>query len=505
MFIYYQNHKRMKKKSFIIQSLTLIVSLGFFFSCNENEFSTEVINNNIANSKISMTQAEFISIAFDDTNNELSEDEISAYVKDFNPNAHAQTRNSSAITNIKISNKYYVSNNANTRADGNLSVPFYEVKFQCNGTDGQAIVSGDKRSPGIIAYIEKDGSGVEAYTGKRYMLEIAQQSTISDIENVIYIQDSLREKTINKIALELGISPQKVDLEKIRNNIYITDQTITRSPAYDRPLSAVVDSKGPFIEVKWGQSVPYNMHLPFCSEEFIQYFWDENGNLTVTTEYRRRNRPTGCGVTAIAEALTYLKPAITINGINMDWVLLTQDANLTYSPWDSQPDETQYPQANMAATLVKYIYEQTNTTPKYGNKNPAYKSESDDPVVLSSSTGKSNIKSFLQIYSNLNEYNKWAPDEILASVMSGHIAMILGCSSKDKSKSHAWIIDGYAQCVKTSRTILKQYDLYFHANMGWDGIDDGFYRFNSDSTIDFKTDSGTFDSQFSVFANIRKK
>lgn len=337
------------------------------------------------------------------------------------------------------------------------------------------------------------------------MLEIAQQSTISDVRNVIHIQDSLREKTINKIALELGIPKEEVNFEKIKSNINITDQAITRSPSYDRPLSAITDSKGPFITVKWGQRIPYNMHLPFCSEEYIHYLWDAAGNLTVATKYRKRNWPAGCGVTAIAEALTYLKPVLTINGMNMNWNLLTQDANLIYSPWDPRPDESQYPQANMAATLVKYIYDQTNTTPKYGNKNPAYESESNDPVVLSSSTAKSNIKSFMQTYSNLNEYNKWAPDEILASVMSDHIAIVLGCSSEDTSNSHAWIIDGYAQCIKTSRTILKQYDLYFHASMGWDGINDGYYRFNSNSTIDFETHSGTFNSKFSVFANIRKK
>lgn len=495
----------MKKKSFIFLNLVLTLSLGFFFSCSENEFTSKVINNDEANFKISMTQAEAISIAFDDISNELSEEEIRAYVRNFSPNTNSLTRSSSSITDIEISNKYYVGNNTNTRNSGSLTIPFYEVKFHHNGTIGLAVVSGDRRAPGVIAYIENNDSNSEANISKQYMLEIAQQSTISEIRNVIHIQDSLRAKTINKIALELDIPIHEVSFEKLKSNINIIDQTITRSPSYNKPLSAIEASNGPFIAVKWGQRTPYNMLLPYCSQEYIHYDIDANGEVTIATKYRKRNRPAGCAVIAIAEALTYLKPTLTINGITMNWNLLTQDSSLTYSPWVSQPDMTQYPQSNMAATLVKYIYEQTKTTPKYGYKNPNYESESNDPVVLSGTTSKSNLKSFMQTVSNLNEYNKWAPDEILGSVMSGHISIVLGCSKGDSSNSHAWIIDGYAQCVKTSRTILKQYDLYFHASMGWDGINDGYYRFNSNSTIDFETDSGTFNSNFSVFANIRKK
>lgn len=37
----------MKKKSLIIQSLILSLSLRFFFSCNENELPTEVVNSEI--------------------------------------------------------------------------------------------------------------------------------------------------------------------------------------------------------------------------------------------------------------------------------------------------------------------------------------------------------------------------------------------------------------------------------------------------------------------------
>jgi hypothetical protein len=159
----------------------------------------------------------------------------------------------------------------------------------------------------------------------------------------------------------------------------------------------------------------------------------------------------------------------------------------------------------MAATLVKYIYEQAHATSEYGYKNPNYKSESSDPVVLSTSISKSNFKTFMQTVSTLNEYNRWAPDEILAGVMNNFISIVMGYPKGDPSRSHAWIIDGYAQCAKTTRTIIKKNDLYFHTSMGWNGENDGYYKFNSNGTIDFETSSGIYNSNFIVFANIRKK
>ena len=41
--------------------------------------------------------------------------------------------------------------------------------------------------------------------------------------------------------------------------------------------------------------------------------------------------------------------------------------------------------------------------------------------------------------------------------------------------------------------------------MGWNGNNDGYYKFNPDTTMDFETSNGTFNSNFLVLANITKK
>lgn len=71
--------------------------------------------------------------------------------------------------------------------------------------------------------------------------------------------------------------------------------------------------------------------------------------------------------------------------------------------------------------------------------------------------------------------------------------------------SHAWVIDGYAICTKTSREILRNNDLYFHANMGWDGTDNGFYKVNADASTDFETTLGTYNINFWEITEIHKK
>ena len=46
------------------------------------------------------------------------------------------------------------------------------------------------------------------------MLDMAQTSTIHEIEKVIQYQDSLKVKTINKLSQELGIPKEQVSFEK---------------------------------------------------------------------------------------------------------------------------------------------------------------------------------------------------------------------------------------------------------------------------------------------------
>ena len=56
-----------------------------------------------------------------------------------------------------------------------------------------------------------------------------------------------------------------------------------------------------------------------------------------------------------------------------------------------------------------------------------------------------------------------------------------------------------------SREILRNNDLYFHANMGWGGPDNGFYKVNADASTDFETTLGTYNINFWEITEIHKK
>ncbi len=448
---------------------------------------------------IELTREEAISIAFDDTDNELSEKEVIACVEEFQ--IKTQTRNFCHPTNIAITNKYYANNETQTRGLA-YSAPFYKVKFKKGNTNGMAVVSGDRRSSGVIAYLEQSNDSLKDENGKNYMLELAQKYTMLEIDKVIRTENELREKTLIKIANKLGVSLEELNLTKIRKNIIIAENS-TRSVAYDTPLTSIESGSGPFIAVKWGQFTPYNMYLPECTVERTMMYIDDDGNVIEGIGYRNSKYPAGCGVIALAQALTYIQPTLTIDGTAVNWGLLNEHPILNYNPGGS--DMTLYPHADMAAKLVKYIYEQTEATANFGIKDPANFSESDAPLVLSTSVTTEAMESFIGSLCNYNRYNRWAANEILATVMNNRIAILIGCDNGDTSRGHAWIIDGYAQCTKTTRAIIQNYDLYFHASMGWSGTDDGYYRFDADATIDFETTNGIYNSNFIVFANIRKK
>ena len=52
--------------------------------------------------------------------------------------------------------------------------------------------------------------------------------------------------------------------------------------------------------------------------------------------------------------------------------------------------------------------------------------------------------------------------------------------------SHAFVIDGFAYWRPQTRYLVKNFDFYFRANMGWAGSYDGFYLVNKDMSISFE-------------------
>lgn len=134
-------------------------------------------------------------------------------------------------------------------------------------------------------------------------------------------------------------------------------------------------------------------------------------------------------------------------------------------------------------------------------------------IVFDTKNWNTELDTLLKKYVSCGTYyNKYAPDPLLNTINANRqmpcVAIMGGTHTANEQAekgSHAWVIDGYAICTKTSREILRNNDLYFHANMGWDGTDNGFYKVNADASTDFETTLGTYNINFWEITEIHKK
>lgn len=483
------------KKYLVLILLAVIVS-----SCQD-----EILNDSnpvIENVNVNLSMDEAMSIANDNPTN-LSEDEILAMVNDFSTSLGSKTR-SAANPRMSIVGSYRIGgiiSSKTTRGTTTDSIPVYEVCLQSGEKSGYALVSADSRSAGVLAYIENGNFEKKDSTGACLMLKLAEASTVSEINKIERLKVELREKTLKKVASCLGKST--VTYEEIKDLIEVngvkSHETTSRSTAYDKPLSQIISlmpqNGGAVLKTEWGQNNPYNLLLP------------KSYNAKYHTE---TNYPMGCAITAGVQTLAAIAPSMTIDGTVIDWAFVTKKPKLNYDSYFGGD----YEEAMMISKVVKHMYEGTNTTPnidedfKYGPYD-----DPNIPCVKSSTTSVSNLLNYLKKYVSCGTYyNKYAPDPLLNTINANRqmpcVAIMGGTHTANEQAekgSHAWVIDGYAICTKTSREILRNNDLYFHANMGWDGTDNGFYKVNADASTDFETTLGTYNINFWEITEIHKK
>lgn len=332
------------------------------------------------------------------------------------------------------------------------------------------------------------------------MLKLAEASTVSEINKIERLKVELREKTLKKVASCLGKST--VTYEEIKDLIEVngvkSHETTSRSTAYDKPLSQIISlmpqNGGAVLKTEWGQDNPYNLLLP---KSYNAY-------------HMETNYPMGCAITAGVQTLAAIAPSMTIDGTVIDWAFVTKKPKLNYDSYFGGD----YEEAMMISKVVKHMYEGTNTRPNI-DKDFKYGPYDDPniPCVKSSATSVSNLLDYLKKYVSCGTYyNKYAPDPLLNTINANRqmpcVAIMGGTHTANEQAekgSHAWVIDVYAICTKTSREILRNNDLYFHANMGWDGTDNGFYKVNADASTDFETTLGTYNINFGEITEIHKK
>lgn len=488
-------------KQRMLRNLLTFALLATIISSCQNDVASNT-SSSIEDTKIQLSVDEALSIA-NDNPSILSEDEILAMVNSFSNSLGFKTR---SVVNIKasIAGLYRIGgiiSRKATRGTATDSIPVYEVRLTSGEKSGYAIVSADSRSAGLLAYVEKGELEKRDSTGAGLMLKLAEATTVSEINKVERLKVELREKTLKKIASSLGKST--VTYDEIKDLIEVNGikgyEIMSRSTAYDQPLSQIVSlmpqNGGAALKTQWSQNEPYNMLLP---QSYDPLYHSE-------THY-----PMGCAIAAGVQTLATIAPSMTIDGTVIDWAFVTKKPQLSYNSYFGGD----YEEAMMVSKVVKHMYEETETTPNIDTDfEYAYYDDPNIPCVKSSSTSVSKLLDYLKKYVSCGTYyNQYAPDPLLNTINANRqmpcVAIMGGthtATEQAEKGSHAWVIDGYAICIKTSREILRNNDLYFHANMGWGGKDNGFYKVNADTSIEFETELGNYNINFWEITEIHKK
>lgn len=453
------------KKIFIV---ALCVA-GMMSSCSD-------IDDNIANdakSSILLTQQEYASIV-PDSQLEMTQDEIVDMVSKFSTTGNS-TR--AIAANPTIVKKFSLSSYSNGK-----QIPLYEVSLNEGDDAGYAIVSGDERVPGVIAYVEH-GSLNDTLTNKgaAMMLKEAQRSLISKVKAVDVVIDSLRASAKAKISAKIGTS--SFTFEGVKDRIEV-QKGITRSVATSDPQGTLLKQVTPLITTKWNQCAPYNNLMDETTASEMQN-WPYYGKNAV-----------GCTAVAIAQIVAFYECLSTVNGVSLNWSALKASSQI--SNYGNESLKTQI------SNLFYHVAHGIQT-------------------IWNNGVGGAKISNASSYLSGLgitfDSGRKWAGysmdagriieslDKLYPVIITG--AYEAGTRSSSVGGRHCWILDGYQirRRTTTTRIIVKQNDTYIHANFGWSGSEDGYYMVDRNTTnLDFETSfNGHYNQDLKLYPNVRKK
>lgn len=217
--------------------------------------------------------------------------------------------------------------------------------------------------------------------------------------------------------------------------------------------------RGPLVKTEWSQNSPYNLSLPVPNKPSTQ-----------------AHVYTGCAVTAACQLMTAIKPNLTLEGTVIDWDYLTETSTISTNAPQRKLD--------MLGKLHKWVYNELDATPAY------------DIYGYHNGTGvsaNSQVWFYGNYFNHSENYNQYDPDVLLRSFNADRPSLIRG-------QGHAWILDGYIIAQKavtsssiSSRAIIVQYyDMFWHANLGWGGTANGYYKLKLDTHVDFESGNYLF-------------
>lgn|SRR5574344_31025 len=321
----------------------------------------------------------------------------------------------------------------------------YKIQMQHDNGCGYALVAGDLRAANIIAYIP-DTIGFltdERSNFKRELLNISINANLNRIKKFENIKDSLRKSAKNKeseIATRSGIANNNELVEFYESVI-----------SYEKSTDYL-----PHSTTAWDQGVPYNCKL------------EQGCSNTPGGRYH-----TGCGVVAIAQAMAYYEPSLTIYGTTVNWKELKRNPIITGSSSKVIKNQIGY--------LMKWIGERVGA----------------EYTCKGTTTHSNDICKVLNLVGmKCDKRIDWNWDAIYNSLKQRKLVHAEAQTSD--GEGHAWIIDGFLIGNRSDTEKI----LYVHNNLGWSGDDDGYYEI--EPQISFEAGGYSFDRKLGINAYISK-
>lgn len=431
---------------------------------------------------LNLTQEEFMSIAYDNPK-ELDADEATTIASDFlnavkenEKNNGASTRSINSDFTLNVTSKTYFTpeSTSSTRAISNeeIELPVYEISITSDNGPGVVYVSADERNAEVITFIPQAAQNEDLFvkSGSAFLVKWAEASAYERLLEIDKIREKLHDATVAKISKQLGIDESEVTINNISDKITVNG---TRSTPIQNPSTQIVSMRSPIVKTEWSQENPYNLSLPAPYAPSTQ-----------------SHVYTGCAVTAACQLMTTIKPNLTLGGIVIDWDYLIQDPKITASaPQDK---------LEMLGKLHSWVFDQLDATPQY------------DDNGYHNGTGVSpadQIWFYGNFFNHSENYSSYDPDALLRSFNEGRPSLIRG-------QGHAWIVDGYIIAQKavnessaTNRSVIVQYyDMFWHANLGWGGKANGYYKLKKDTHVDFESGGYRFTTDgLCVYPGLYKK
>lgn len=486
----------MKKKL----SLLLYFTFLFFVACNNSDETFDPNQESLPDvgNLINLSSAEYISIAFDDPK-ELDETLAFSIAQNFvlakNNEDIANVSTKGLSPSLKLKSKYYAGLEhedskvqvKSTSSTSRLSnIPIYEFEIAQGINNGLIVVSGDERAPQVIGYVPNYTENEEEAATLNYFLDISKSSLINNISLVEHIRDSLRMSTVNKISKELGVNPEQLNFEDVKNNLAVDNEPLSKVNPIQVPPTQVISFVASMCPTQWNQTAPYNNKLP------IGYVSGYSG---------KTNYYAGCGVIAVAQIVASFEPSVLLeNNTWVNWKYLKQTPAITI--YDSSQKK------DMMGYFIKKIYKQTGAYPIYSSG-----------YLTGVGTSEANLLKVLRYYFACNSIQNWNSDVVRNSLLAYRPVLVMGKGTRSNGQvvSHAFIVDGYLMCQKyvgnrslsldtNTKGLAQVYDMYFRANLGWGGNSDGYFLLNTNASLDFHTSSTLYRSiNLRTVAHIRRK